>query len=149
MATLSKRMKKAKEGVNPMTTFLLSEAVKNVSKFPKTKFDETVELHFHLNIDLKSPEQAVRGTVALPHARQESNLQPSVLETVALPIGATGLSLSPSSLNPKKNPSTIPDTHPWFTSWFLYEECVCDKTDSIYLTQYVRVFSFYLWCCCN
>ena len=67
MATLSKRMKKAKEGVNPMATFPLSEAVKNVSKFPKTKFDETVELHFHLNIDLKSPEQAVRGTVALPH----------------------------------------------------------------------------------
>lgn len=67
MATLSKRMKKAKEGVNPTVTLPLNEAVKSVSQFPKVKFDETVELHFHLNIDLKSPDQAVRGTVALPH----------------------------------------------------------------------------------
>ncbi len=31
--------------------------------------------------------------VSNPQARKESNLQPSVLETVALPIGATGLNV--------------------------------------------------------
>ena len=67
MATLSKRMKQAKENVDPTATLPLRDAVKNISKFPKVKFDETVELHFHLGIDLKSTDQAVRGTVALPH----------------------------------------------------------------------------------
>ena len=67
MATLSKRMKQAKENVDPTVTLPLRDAVKNISKFPKVKFDETVELHFHLGIDLKSTDQAVRGTVALPH----------------------------------------------------------------------------------
>ena len=67
MVTLSKRMKQAKELVNPMTTSPLRDAVKTVSTFPKVKFDETVELHFHLNLDLKATDQAVRGTVALPH----------------------------------------------------------------------------------
>jgi large subunit ribosomal protein L1 len=67
MATLSKRMKKAKEVVNPTVTYPLNDAVKNIAQFPKVKFDETVELHFHLNLDLKATDQAVRGTVALPH----------------------------------------------------------------------------------
>jgi large subunit ribosomal protein L1 len=67
MATLSKRMKKAKEAVDTITAYPLRDAVKNISQFPKVKFDETVELHFHLNLDLKATDQAVRGTVALPH----------------------------------------------------------------------------------
>lgn len=45
----------------------LSEAIANISQFPKTKFDETVELHFHLNLDLKASDQGVRGTVVLPN----------------------------------------------------------------------------------
>ena len=45
----------------------LEEAMGKIAQFPKTKFDETVELHFHLNIDIKNSEQGVRGTAALPH----------------------------------------------------------------------------------
>lgn len=45
----------------------LEEAVGKITQFPKVKFDETVELHFHLNIDTKNSEQGVRGTAALPH----------------------------------------------------------------------------------
>ncbi len=47
--------------------YSLEEAVENISKFPTVKFDETVELHFSLNIDSKSSDQVVRGTVVLPH----------------------------------------------------------------------------------
>ena len=38
-----------------------------MANFPKVKFDETVELHFQLNLDLKASDQSVRGTVLLPH----------------------------------------------------------------------------------
>ena len=67
MVTLSKRAKQAQSAVDQNKSFPLEEAISNISKFPKVKFDETVELHFHLNIDSKTSDQSVRGTVALPH----------------------------------------------------------------------------------
>ena len=68
MSRISKRMKE----VNRLTEKVLvpvslKEAISILAKAPKTKFDETVELHFNLNIDTKSSEQGVRGTVVLPH----------------------------------------------------------------------------------
>jgi large subunit ribosomal protein L1 len=45
----------------------LEQAIENISRFPKVKFDETVELHLHLNINPKSSDQIVRGTVVLPN----------------------------------------------------------------------------------
>ena len=38
-----------------------------LAKFPKAKFDETVELSFHLGVDATSGEQNVRGTTPLPN----------------------------------------------------------------------------------
>lgn len=67
MVKLSKRMKNAATQWDAERTYSLKEAVDAVEKFPKVKFDETVELHFSLNIDTKSSDQAVRGTVVLPH----------------------------------------------------------------------------------
>ena len=68
MSRLSKRMKEVNrivEGIkNPLT---LGEAIAQLTKAPKVKFDETVEMHFNLNVDLKSSDQGIRGTVILPH----------------------------------------------------------------------------------
>ena len=47
--------------------YSLKDGVSILSNFPKVKFDESVELHFNLNVDLKSSDQAVRGTVLLSH----------------------------------------------------------------------------------
>ena len=67
MRRINKRMQQANKLTDPTKMFPLKDAISTVGKFPKVKFDETVELHFHLSIDLKSSDQAVRGTVALPH----------------------------------------------------------------------------------
>lgn len=67
MIKLSKRMKQAAGLLEAEKGYSLPEAVGVMEKFPKVKFDETVELHFHLNIDAKSTEQGIRGTVLLPH----------------------------------------------------------------------------------
>ena len=43
------------------------EAVKVLKGFPSAKFDETVEVAFLLGIDTRKADQAIRGTVSLPH----------------------------------------------------------------------------------
>jgi len=45
----------------------LPEAVEVLAKFPKAKFDETIELSFSLGVDATSGEQNVRGTTPLPN----------------------------------------------------------------------------------
>ncbi len=43
------------------------EAVRMLKSFPATKFDETVEVHFNLGLNVRHAEQQLRGTLMLPH----------------------------------------------------------------------------------
>jgi large subunit ribosomal protein L1 len=63
----SKRYKKALEQVDATKTYPLKSAVEVLAKFPKAKFNETVDLAFRLGVDPKQSDQMVRGTVPLPH----------------------------------------------------------------------------------
>jgi large subunit ribosomal protein L1 len=63
----SKRYRKAAEGLDKIKSYPLAKAVEVLSKFPKAKFNETVDLAFRLGIDPKQSDQMVRGTVPLPH----------------------------------------------------------------------------------
>jgi len=63
----SKRFKKALESVDGKKSYLLKEAVGVLAKFPKAKFNETIDLAFRLGVDPKQSDQMVRGTVPLPH----------------------------------------------------------------------------------
>ena len=63
----SKRYKKALELVDVRKSYPLKDAVGILVKFPKAKFNETIELAFRLGVDPKQSDQMVRGTVALPH----------------------------------------------------------------------------------
>lgn len=63
----SKRYKKALEQVDAAKAYLLKDAVGVLAKFPKAKFNETVDLAFRLGVDPKQSDQMVRGTVPLPH----------------------------------------------------------------------------------
>ncbi len=63
----SKRFKKALELVDATKNYTLKDAVVVLSKFPKAKFNETIDLAFRLGVDPKQSDQMVRGTVPLPH----------------------------------------------------------------------------------
>jgi large subunit ribosomal protein L1 len=63
----SKRYRKALELVDGKKPFPLKSAVEVLSKFPKAKFNESVDLAFRLGVDPKQSDQMVRGTVPLPH----------------------------------------------------------------------------------
>ena len=63
----SKRYKKALEVVDANKAYPLKEAVAVLAKFPKAKFNETIDLAFRLGVDPKQSDQMVRGTVPLPH----------------------------------------------------------------------------------
>jgi large subunit ribosomal protein L1 len=63
----SKRYRKALEMVDGKKSYPLKDAVQVLVKFPKAKFNETVDLAFRLGVDPKQSDQMVRGTVPLPH----------------------------------------------------------------------------------
>ena len=63
----SKRYRKAAELVEAHKAYPLKEAVVVIGKFPKAKFNESVDLAFKLGVDPKQSDQMVRGTVPLPH----------------------------------------------------------------------------------
>lgn len=68
MAHLSRRYRTATEtpGYEKHRRYDLETALDLLSKFPKPKFDETVELAVRLGIDPKKSDQMVRGSVSLP-----------------------------------------------------------------------------------
>ena len=68
----SKRFKKALELVDKSKSYPLKSAVEVLAKFPKAKFNETVDLAFRLGVDPKQSDQMVRGTVVLPHGLGKS-----------------------------------------------------------------------------
>jgi len=63
----SKRYKKALEQMDASRAYPLKQAVELLGKFPRAKFDETVDIAFRLGVDPKQSDQMVRGTVPLPH----------------------------------------------------------------------------------
>jgi len=53
--------------VDTTKTYPLKAAVDVLTKFPRAKFNETVDLAFRLGVDPKQSDQMVRGTCPLPH----------------------------------------------------------------------------------
>ncbi|MDP8213420.1 MAG: 50S ribosomal protein L1 [Candidatus Zapsychrus exili] len=67
MTKISKRVKEFSNIVDKDKIYSIDEAIDQIANFPKVKFDETVEIHLFLNVNPKSSDQIVRGTVALPN----------------------------------------------------------------------------------
>lgn len=67
MAHIGKRVVKAREGINRIKLYPVSEAVKLVKERASAKFDESVEIAMNLGVDPKHADQMVRGVVNLPN----------------------------------------------------------------------------------
>jgi len=63
----SKRYRGAQASADLAKEYPLPEAVEILSRFPKAKFDETIELSLRLGVDPTAGEQMVRGTTPLPN----------------------------------------------------------------------------------
>lgn len=67
MSKLSKRRKEAEAKVDREILYPLSQAMSLVRDVDTTKFDSSIDLHIRLGVDPRQADQALRGTVALPH----------------------------------------------------------------------------------
>jgi large subunit ribosomal protein L1 len=67
-----KRYRNAAESYDRFREYPPAEAFRILKSLPDAKFDETVEVAFRLGIDTRKNEQALRGTVALPHGTGKS-----------------------------------------------------------------------------
>jgi large subunit ribosomal protein L1 len=67
MAQLSKKRAAIKDKVVPDKLYSLREAMELVKEVNTTKFNASVDVHVRLGVDPRKPDQAIRGTVSLPH----------------------------------------------------------------------------------
>lgn len=64
---ITKKRKIANAKVDSNKAYSLKEASSLVKEINTTKFDSSVDLHIRLGVDPKKADQAIRGTVSLPH----------------------------------------------------------------------------------
>lgn len=67
MAFISKKRKVAESKIDKNKEYSLKEASSLVKQINTAKFDASVDLHIRLGVDPKKADQAIRGTVSLPH----------------------------------------------------------------------------------
>src|SRR5687767_14770502 len=67
MAFISKKRKIVQSKIDAAKQYTLAEASALVKDINCTKFDSSVDVHIRLGIDPKKADQALRGTVSLPH----------------------------------------------------------------------------------
>ena len=57
----------AEKAIDATKLYTIAEAAELVKTTSTTKFDSTIDVSFHLNVDPKQADQQIRGTVILPH----------------------------------------------------------------------------------
>jgi large subunit ribosomal protein L1 len=67
MAQHGKSYRNARAQVDREKLYSPAEAVKLLKSFDGKKFDETVEAHFRLGLNVRHADQQLRGTLMLPH----------------------------------------------------------------------------------
>jgi large subunit ribosomal protein L1 len=67
MTQHGKRYRQARAAVDREHAYTPAEAVRLLKEAPDAKFDETVEVHFNLGLNVRHADQQLRGTLMLPH----------------------------------------------------------------------------------
>jgi len=61
-----KRIRKAYEGLDSLSSYGVKEAIRIVKNRATAKFDETIEVSMNLNVDPRKADQNIRGVTQLP-----------------------------------------------------------------------------------
>jgi len=67
MSTHGKRYRSSREAVDREQAYTPLSAVRLLKDMPAAKFDETVEVHFRLGLNVRHADEQLRGTIMLPH----------------------------------------------------------------------------------
>ncbi len=67
MAKLTKKRKAVLEKIDKESAYSMKDAMTLVREVNTAKFDASVDLHIRLGVDPRKADQAIRGTVVLPH----------------------------------------------------------------------------------
>jgi large subunit ribosomal protein L1 len=67
MATHGKKYRSARGQIDREQAYSPLEAIRMLKDFDGPKFDETVEAHFRLGLNVRHADQQLRGTLMLPH----------------------------------------------------------------------------------
>ena len=67
MASHGKRYEAARARIDREKLYSPFEAVRTLKEFEGAKFDETVEVHFRLGLNVRHADEQLRGTLMLPH----------------------------------------------------------------------------------
>nr|UCJ03983.1 50S ribosomal protein L1 [Blattabacterium sp.] len=95
---LTKNKKKILEKISIKKKYSLEEAIVLVKEIHFVKFDASIDISVHLGIDVRIPNQMVRGTVLLPHGTGKNicvlALVPKDQETESKKAGANYVGLN-------------------------------------------------------
>jgi large subunit ribosomal protein L1 len=72
MSAHGKRYNEARATIDRETNYSPAEALKILKALPNAKFDETIEAHFRLGLNVRHADQQLRGTLMLPHGTGKS-----------------------------------------------------------------------------
>ena len=67
MTQHGKRYRQARGQIDREQAYSPVEAIRILKSFDGVKFDETVEAHFRLGLNVRHADQQLRGTLMLPH----------------------------------------------------------------------------------
>jgi large subunit ribosomal protein L1 len=67
MSAHGKRYRTAREAIDREQAYTPLAAVRLLKESPAAKFDETVEAHFRLGLNVRHADEQLRGTIMLPH----------------------------------------------------------------------------------
>jgi len=67
VSTRGKRYVEARGQIDRERVYTPAEAVRMLKASPSAKFDETVEVHFRLGLNVRHADEQLRGTLMLPH----------------------------------------------------------------------------------
>jgi large subunit ribosomal protein L1 len=67
-----KRYSEARAAIDREKLYAPGEAFATLKAAPDAKFDETVEVHFRLGLNVRHADEQLRGTIMLPHGTGSS-----------------------------------------------------------------------------